>query len=152
MVRKRTIRVWTGRPLGPNPRAHCWYETAKGKWARLCDGTAWKFAYDPNNDIRLNFAVFCLTCNGMHAGDFRSSRPRLHLMVPCDWREKYRPCPHNEETHVREGDMPRIAMSKLLNQYHSGMCISGVLKTTERTPLDLVSPLGPKWVATDSAL
>ena len=34
-----------------------------------------------------------------------------------------------------------------LNQYHGGMCISGVLKTTEKTPQDLVSPLGPKWVA-----
>ena len=36
-----------------------------------------------------------------------------------------------------------------LNQYHGGMCISGVLKTTERTPLDLVSPWGLKWTATD---
>ena len=39
-----------------------------------------------------------------------------------------------------------------LNQYQSGMCISGVLKTTERTPRRLISPLDPNWVATDSAV
>ena len=37
-----------------------------------------------------------------------------------------------------------------LNQYQGGMCISGVLKTTERTPPHLISPLGPKWVATEA--
>ena len=39
-----------------------------------------------------------------------------------------------------------------LNQYQGGMCVSGVLKTTERTPRRLISPLGPKRVATDSAV
>ena len=37
-----------------------------------------------------------------------------------------------------------------LNQYQGGMYISWVLKTTERTPKDLASPLGLKWAATDS--
>ena len=37
-----------------------------------------------------------------------------------------------------------------LNQYQSGMCISGVLKTTEMTTRLLASPLGPKRGATDS--
>ena len=39
-----------------------------------------------------------------------------------------------------------------LNQYWGGMCISGVLKTTERTPQHLIPPIGSNWVATDSAV
>ena len=37
-----------------------------------------------------------------------------------------------------------------LNQYQSGMCILGVLKTTEMTTRLLASPLDPKRGATDS--
>ena len=40
----------------------------------------------------------------------------------------------------------------LLNQYQGGMCISGRLTMTERTPRHLISPLGPNWVGTDSAV
>ena len=40
----------------------------------------------------------------------------------------------------------------ILNQYQGGMCISGVLTMTERTPRHLISPLGPNWVGTDSAV
>ena len=40
-------------------------------------------------------------------------------------------------------------MMTILNQYQGGMCISGVLKTTERTQQDLASPWGLKWAATD---
>ena len=39
-----------------------------------------------------------------------------------------------------------------LNQYQGGMCISGVLKTAERTTRHLISPLGPNWVGTDIAV
>ena len=39
-----------------------------------------------------------------------------------------------------------------LNQYQGGMCISGSLTMTERTPRHLISPLGPSWVGTDSAV
>ena len=39
-----------------------------------------------------------------------------------------------------------------LNQYQGGMCISGRLTMTERTPRHLKSPLGPNWVGTDSAV
>ena len=39
-----------------------------------------------------------------------------------------------------------------LNQYQGGMCISGVLKTTERIPQHLISPVGPNWVVTDIAV
>ena len=39
-----------------------------------------------------------------------------------------------------------------LNQYQGGMCISGVLTRTERTPRLLISPLGPNWVGTGSAV
>ena len=39
-----------------------------------------------------------------------------------------------------------------LNQYQGGMCISGRLTMTERTPRHLISPLGPNWVGTDSAV
>ena len=38
---------------------------------------------------------------------------------------------------------------KDLNQSQGGMCISGVLKTTEMTPRPLASPLGPKRVGTE---
>ena len=38
-----------------------------------------------------------------------------------------------------------------LNLYQGGMCNSEVLKTTERTPHHLISPIGPNWVATDNA-
>ena len=34
--------------------------------------------------------------------------------------------------------------SRNLNQYQGGMCISGVLKTTERTPQHLISSLRPQ--------
>ena len=34
----------------------------------------------------------------------------------------------------------------------SGMCISGVLQTTERILRQLILPLGPNWVGTDSAV
>ena len=40
----------------------------------------------------------------------------------------------------------------ILNQYQGGMCISGRLTMTERTPRHLISPLGPNWVGTDSAV
>ena len=40
----------------------------------------------------------------------------------------------------------------VLNQYQSGMCISGRLTMTARTPRHLISPLGPNWVGTDSAV
>ena len=40
----------------------------------------------------------------------------------------------------------------LLNQYQGGMCISERLTMTERTPRHLISPLGPNWVGTDSAV
>ena len=40
----------------------------------------------------------------------------------------------------------------ILNQYQGGMCISGLLKTTERTPRHPMSPSGPNWVTTDSAV
>ena len=46
----------------------------------------------------------------------------------------------------------RTLFNRILNQYQGGMCISGVLKTTERIPRHLTSPLGPKWVAPDSAV
>ena len=39
-----------------------------------------------------------------------------------------------------------------LNQYQGGMCISGRLTMTARTPRHLISPLGPNWVGTDSAV
>ena len=41
---------------------------------------------------------------------------------------------------------------KELNQYQGGMCILEILTTTERTPQHLISPLGPNWVGTDSAV
>ena len=39
-----------------------------------------------------------------------------------------------------------------LNQYQGGMCILEILTTTERTLQHLISPLGPNWVGTDSAV
>ena len=39
-----------------------------------------------------------------------------------------------------------------LNQYQGGMCTSGSLTMTERTPRHLISPLGPNCVGTDSAV
>ena len=45
-----------------------------------------------------------------------------------------------------------IAGAAILNRYQGGMCISGVLKTTERTTLNLISPLDPSRIATGSAV
>ena len=42
-----------------------------------------------------------------------------------------------------------IILYYALNQSQGGMCISGVLKTTEMTPRPLASPLGPKRVGTE---
>ena len=47
---------------------------------------------------------------------------------------------------------PRLAGVYILNQYQGGMRISGVFTTTERTPRNLISPLDPSWVDTDSAV
>ena len=44
------------------------------------------------------------------------------------------------------------AIVRYLNQYQGGMCILEILTTTERTPQHLISPLGPNWVGTDSAV
>ena len=38
---------------------------------------------------------------------------------------------------------PHFKDGRLLNQYQGGMCISGSLTMTERTPRRLISPLGP---------
>ena len=43
-------------------------------------------------------------------------------------------------------------LETVLNQYRGGMRFSGVLATTERTPRNLISPLDPSWVDTDSAV
>ena len=51
----------------------------------------------------------------------------------------------------RADELVRISQ-QILNQYQGGMCISGRLTMTERTPRDLISPLGPNWVGTDSAV
>ena len=45
-----------------------------------------------------------------------------------------------------------VVQNENLNQYQGGMCISGRLTMTERTPRYLISPLGPNWVGTDSAV
>ena len=45
-----------------------------------------------------------------------------------------------------------LHQTEFLNQYQGGMCISGRLTMTERTPWHLISPLGPNWVGTDSAV
>ena len=41
---------------------------------------------------------------------------------------------------------------QILNQYQGGICISGRLTMTARTPRHLISPLGPNWVGTGSAV
>ena len=46
----------------------------------------------------------------------------------------------------------KCSVGMLLNQYQGGMCIPGILKTAERTPRHLISPLGPEKVSTDSAV
>ena len=43
-------------------------------------------------------------------------------------------------------------LSEDLNQYQGGVCISGRLTMTEMTPRHLISPLGPNWVGTGSAV
>ena len=57
----------------------------------------------------------------------------------------------NVENLVQE-QSSRLENVENLNQYQGGMCISGVLKTTERTPQHPISPLSSNWVATDSAV
>ena len=49
-------------------------------------------------------------------------------------------------------DLATTDPATILNQYQGGMCISGVLKTAERTTRHLISPLGPNWVGTDIAV
>ena len=53
-------------------------------------------------------------------------------------------------TQVVSGTIIILMVVTILNQYQGGMCIPGVLKTTERTQQDLASLLGLKWAATDS--
>ena len=56
---------------------------------------------------------------------------------------------HEPDKHRSIAD---VASRRVLNQYQGGMCISGRLTMTERTPRHLISPLGPNWVGTDSAV
>ena len=44
------------------------------------------------------------------------------------------------------------ALTGILTQYQGGMCISGRLTMTERTPRRRILPLGPNWAGTDSAV
>ena len=64
----------------------------------------------------------------------------------------YRGVPLQELQHSDVVSGPTLAFFWLLNQYQGGMCISGVLKTAERTTRHLISPLGPNWVGTDIAV
>ena len=59
--------------------------------------------------------------------------------------------PERKEHHRRIQQKRRENL-KVLNQYQGGMCISGRLTTAERTSRHLISPLGPNWVGTDSAV
>ena len=56
---------------------------------------------------------------------------------------------HEPDKHRSIAD---VASRRVLNQYQGGMCISERLTMTERTPRHLISPLGPNWVGTDSAV
>ena len=40
-------------------------------------------------------------------------------------------------------ETPTVYLAQRLNQYQGGMCIAGVLTTTERTPRHFILPLGP---------
>ena len=44
---------------------------------------------------------------------------------------------------VRDLDKSLAFCRDILNQYQGGMCIAGVLTTTERTPRHFILPLGP---------
>ena len=54
----------------------------------------------------------------------------------------------NDGQVKRVSSIRHIQVETVLNQYQGGMCISGSLTMTERTPRHLISPLGPSWVGT----
>ena len=119
MMQKRTIRVWTGRPLGPDPRAHCWWPLGRKHWIRLCDGMSWTETEDPANDFRMPFPVGRPTCGQMIRNDTVSNLNRIKFRrdSPQDWRESYASRPHNEGENewAVEDDMPKAPMSKFLD-------------------------------------
>ena len=63
----------------------------------------------------------------------------------------------NEFEEALRGDMEQWELylhpsQRYLYQCQDGMCISGNLTMTERTPRHLISSSGPNWVGTDSAV
>ena len=57
-----------------------------------------------------------------------------------------------EPVHAEDVTLAAELADRHLNQYQGGMCISGRLTMTERTPRHFISPLDPNWVGTDSAV
>ncbi len=80
----------------------------------------------------------------------------FRLRSGCQWNRLPRELGDGSTMHrtfqrwVELGVLERVWA--VLNQYQGGMCISGRLTTTERTPRHLISPLGPNWVGTGSAV
>ena len=59
------VTLWSGRSVGPDPRAHAWYE--KGEHLlRLCDGVKWAGA---PADEGLGYCVPCRACALTYAED-----------------------------------------------------------------------------------
>ena len=74
---------------------------------------------------------------------WRQRIPNLEMLVMESERSWYLP---------RVSSLGIVGQVHILNLYQGGMCNSEVLKTTNRTPHHLISPIGPNWVATDSAV
>ena len=117
----KNLYLWVGRPLGPDPLAHYWYQIERKHWVRLCDGLAWLVAFDPSNDFRMPFPAGCWNCGNILQDDELWGQKRLKFRKdsPRDWRETYEPWAYDDEDELTEADSisskPRALMTQLLN-------------------------------------
>ena len=101
------IALWQGRPSGPDPRSHLWFETHQGLSARICDGTSWLNV--PEDDAEIGVEPLCAACKDMFAADSLRGKQAFQLSPQP---AAYRGYPlYNEGTPCREQiAMPTISM------------------------------------------
>ena len=73
----RQVGVLVGRPKGPDPTAHYWFEQ-EGRWRRLCDGDPWADSPDPDHPMTLA----CYHCQTLYLDDLVYGHGLLTITSP----------------------------------------------------------------------
>ena len=124
-------------------------------WPRLADG------HQPDELVLAGKTSFPGNAPRLRRGEILADRVPRQAGARCDLTVPLARLPSPDDfLYFHSGNLPerptfevrQWSPLRLLNQYQGGMCISGRLTMTERTPRHLISPLGPNWVGTDSAV